>query len=304
MSEKKTMKRVFFIADESGAKGYSSSQERVPGELGVMAGYFIPENRLDLLKQDFEVIRSKFFSTSKVHITDLTPSEQHEMRQEFFEYFLSHGMYWVYEAAYVQGYAENARRLNEMTKEAHQARRSDVSMSWSPSTEMLHGALFQGVFGKAVAFSLERVGVPVQIDVITDRTDNKILKIFNQKASELLLVGADSTHEVTGFDQVEKQVVKGKISMSILDPENLLGDFSQVGFSIVCEDSALTLAADVLANSVYYQLNQLQIKSPGVALNKAQTISEHALKGLLYGGTEVDGIDISDTFYRHPMTGH
>ena len=295
------MTRVFFITDESGAKGYSSTQESKPGELGVMAGYLIPESCLGSLKQDFEGIRSKFFSTGKVHITDLSSSQQHEMRQEFFEYFLSRKVYWVYEATYVQGYADNARHLNELTKGAHQARRSDVAMSWRPTYEMLHGALFQGAFGKAVAFAIDMVSVPVQVDVITDRTDGAILNIFNEKASELLSMGADSTREATGFDRVAKQVVRGEVSMKVLDPENILGDFSQVGFSIVCEDSALTLAADVLANSVYYYLSRHQKEIPGGSLNRKSSISKHPLKDFLYGGSEDDGFDISDVLYRHPM---
>ncbi|MDO8291015.1 MAG: hypothetical protein Q7T44_17510 [Parvibaculum sp.] len=295
------MKKIIFIADESGAKGYSSTQENQPGELGVMAGYLIPESCLDSVKQDFDCIRSKFFSAGKVHITDLTASQQNEMRKEFFEYFLERKIFWVYEATYVQGYAESALRLNELTKGAHQARRSEVSMSWREKHEMLHGTLFQGAFGKAVAFCMDMADVPFQIDVITDRTDDPILKLFHEKASELLSVGEDSTHEATGFDRASKEVVRGKISISVGDPDNLLGDFSQVSFTIVCDDSALTLAADVLANSVNYHLNQLQEESPGIALNRTRSMSEHPLQSLLYGGAEDDGIDISDALYRHPM---
>ncbi len=301
MRDVEKMNKVFFIADESGAKGYSNIQEREPGELGVMAGYLIPENCLDSVKRDFDSIRSKFFTAGKVHITDLTPSQQHEMRQEFYAYFLNRNIFWVYEATYVQGYADHARRLNELTKEAHQARRSDVAMSWRETHDMLHGDLFQGAFGKAVAFSMDRVGVPVQVNVITDRTDVSILNIFEEKASELLSVGEDSTHKATGFDRVAKQVVTGNISMNVLDPGNLLGDFSQVSFTIVCDDSSLTLAADVLANSVYYQLKKLQDKSFGTALNKTRSMAEHPLQCLLYGGAADDGIDITDAIYRHPI---
>lgn len=294
------MHKVYFIADESGAKGYSSIEEREPGEHGVMAGYLVPENALSSVKQNLERIRERFLSSEKVHITDLDASAQQEMRQEIFSYFLDRRIPWLYEAIYVQGFAESARQLNDLTKQAHQSRRSDVAMSWRELHQMLHAALFQGAFGKAVAFGMDVLGVPVQVDVITDRTDDAILKLFHEKAVELLTVGEDSTHEVTGFDRVAKEVVRGAISTGIKDPGDLLGDFSQVKFSIACEDSSLTLAADVLANSAHYYLKKLQDKSPGAGLNKVRSLAEHPLVDLLYGGAEDDGYDVSDAIYRHP----
>lgn len=294
------MNKIFLVADESGAKGYSTTQEREPGELGIMAGYMLPEDALEAVKQDFESIRTKFFTPGKMHITDLTAPQQQEMRQEFFDYFLSRRIFWVYEATYVQGFADNARRLNEVTKEAHDARRSDVAMSWRETHDMLHGAIFQGAFSKAVAFGMDVVGVPIQLEVITDRTDAPILKLFGEKAAEYLSVGENLVHEATGFDRTTRAIVRGEVSTTVLDPNNVLGDFSQVGFTIACDDSALTLAADVLANSAYYYLNQLQEKSPGAALNSSESMSEHPLSSLLYGGAEDDAVDISDALYRHP----
>jgi hypothetical protein len=199
----------------------------------------------------------------------------------------------------VQGYAESAHYLNELSMVAKQARRSDVTLSWRERHEMMHGVLFQGAFGKAVAFCLDKIDVPLQIEVITDRTDAPILKLFHEKASELLSVGEGSTHKATGFDRVAKEVVSGQIAINVDDPDNLLGDFSHVSFTIVCDDSGLTLAADVLANSVNYHLNLLQEKTPGIALNRSRSISEHPLQSLLYGCSEDDGIDISDALFRY-----
>ena len=92
------MAKVVFVLDESGAKGYSDNTESELGELGVMAGYLIPSDCLDSVRNDLEAIRSNFFTEGKVHITDLIPHQQEELRNRIFTYFIQRNIKWVYEA--------------------------------------------------------------------------------------------------------------------------------------------------------------------------------------------------------------
>ena len=150
----------------------------------------------------------------------------------------------------VQGYFENANFQNQLTKNIHESRRSNIAISWKEKHELLHAELFQGAFGKAVAFCLDHAGPQVMLDVITDRTDASIINQFQREADDLLSVGKQKTYEITGFDKEAEQVVRGSISTQITSNIDALGDFSGITYSIACEDSSLTLAADVLVNSV------------------------------------------------------
>lgn len=295
------MRKINFILDESGAKGYSNNIESIPGELGVIAGYLIPSNCLDFVRIELNTIRSKFFSDGKVHITDLLPQQQEELRKSIFDYFIQRNIYWVYEAVYVQGYFENSDYLNQLTKKAHESSRSYTQISWKKKNELLHAELFQGAFGKAVAFCLDHVGNQIELNVITDRTDPSIIKQFQHKANNFLAVGKEKTHETTGFNKDTKQVARGSISTSITSGIEVLGDFSGVSYSIICEDSSLTLAADVLVNSVNYHLKSLQDQNTGIALNVEAAIANHPLSKLVYGvWNNEEGNYFSDAIFMHP----
>ncbi|MBI5187413.1 MAG: hypothetical protein HZA01_17030 [Nitrospinae bacterium] len=294
------MNQVIFVMDESGAKGYSDNIESTPGELGVMAGYLIPIDCLSLVKSELDAIRSNFFSEGKIHITDLLP-QQEELRKNIFDYFLQRKIYWVYEAAYVQGYFENADFLNQLNKKAHDSRRSNIQVSWKETKELLHSELFQGAFGKALAFCLDYVGRPFELRVITDRTDNSIIKKFQSEADALLSVGKEKIHETTGFNKKTKQIVRGSIATKVSADTDAIGDFSGITYSIACEDSSLTLAADVLVNSAHYHLKLLQSESTGVALNVASSISNHQLSSLVYGAWDnTEGNYFADAIFMHP----
>ena len=184
------MNQVIFVVDESGAKGYSTNTENEPGDLGVMAGYLIPKNCLSLVKSELDIIRSNFTEEGKIHITDLSPRQQGELRNIIFNYF------------------------NIETKE----------------------------------------------------------------------------------------FVKGNIAINISSDIDSFEDFAEISYSIACEDSSLTLAADVLVNSVHHHLKSLQSKIAGAALNTAYSITNHQLSSLVYGVLEnSEGNDFSDAMFTHPI---
>ena len=296
------MNQVIFVVDESGAKGYSTNTENEPGDLGVMAGYLIPKNCLSLVKSELDIIRSNFTEEGKIHITDLSPRQQGELRNIIFNYFIQRKIHWVYEAIYVQGYFENAESLNQLAKKAYDSRRSNIKIEWKEIKDSLHSELFQGAFGKALAFCIDQAGSPLELSVITDRTDESIIKKFKSAADTILSIGKEKIYEAKGFNIETKEVVKGNIAINISSDIDSFEDFAEISYSIACEDSSLTLAADVLVNSVHHHLKSLQSKIAGAALNTAYSITNHQLSSLVYGVLEnSEGNDFSDAMFTHPI---
>jgi hypothetical protein len=267
----------------------------------VIAGYLIPGNYLEKIKSDLDAVRLQYFGNGKIHITDLRPEQQESLRNEIFRYFKQSRIYWVYEATYVQGFFEHANHIEEISQKAKETKRSKVKISGNKNPDMLHVELFQGAFGKALAFCMDRGLSSFELEIITDKTDKEILEKFKRAADELLNVGQEKCHVVTGFDPDTKQVVKGSITTKITCDHEELGDFSGINYSIRCEDSSLTLAADVLSNSVNYHLKTHQKNNTGIILNKSLAISGHPLDSLVYGTWDDPESNYSpDAAFMHP----
>lgn len=295
------MSTVYFVMDESGAKGYAKNKEAIPGELGVMAGYFVPGELLDLIRSELESIRSRFLEGGKLHITDLSAEKQEELRAHIFYYFSIRKMFWTYEAMYVEGLHQYASAEAQRHENIMKQRRSPILLSGNQKQMLLHAELFQGVFGKGVAFCHDMVGKEFAIKVITDRVDNSLLEVFNRKAYELLNVGSKREFKVTGFDPEAKKVIKRSFTMETNFIAGVIEDYSGIEFSISCEDSSLTLAADVLANSVHYHLKSKQKDNVGCSLNAVDAIAGHPLDGIVFGAwPESDTNYISDAIFMHP----
>lgn len=294
------MNEMLLVLDESGAKGYSDNQEVHPGEFGVMAGFLVPASILNTVRASLETIRDRFATDGKLHITDLTSQQQGALRQAIYDYLQEAKLRWVYEAIYVQGYHEQKAIKNAMIGQAHAARRSLVKMSFRENVEMLHAELFGGVFGKALAYCVDEVGGPCQLTVVTDRTDESILKKFSEAATSLM--GVADTHVLagTGFDTTSQQVVHGTVTTTVHDPHGLLGDFSGISHTIKCEDSALTLAADVLVNGLHHHLKKRPGTATGEPLHGEAAVAGHPLQGLVYGTSNGTGFDFGDAIFRHP----
>jgi len=179
-------------------------------------------------------------------------------------------------------------------------RRSNIKLSGNERLASLHQELFLGAFGKGVAFCIDHLGNEVSIDVITDRVDGSVLKSFDEAAQRLLNVGSRKETRVSGFDPDSKTVVRGLVTTGM----DQLGDFTGVEYNISQSTSVLTLAADVVANSVHHHLKSLQACKPGCALNTVDAIARHPLAKSVYGVTTEASVmpQVADTIFRHPMS--
>ena len=298
------MRSVTFVVDESGAKGFSDNREAVVGELGVIAGLLIPTECVSQVEANISAMLSGLSSTGKIHITDLGPDAQQKVRESLFSYLLSVRAGWVYEAMYVEGLHSHQQLVSDMGAVAKTQRRSNIRLSGNERLASLHQELFLGAFGKGVAFCMDHLGNEVSIDVITDRVDGSVLKSFDEAAQRLLNVGGRKDTWVSGFDLDSKTVVRGFVTTEISVGVDQLGDFTGIKYNISESTSVLTLAADVVANSVHHHLKSLQAKKPGCALNTVDAIAGHPLANIVYGVTMGASAmpQVADTIFRHPMS--
>lgn len=296
------MTDLLLAIDESGAKGYSDQVERSPGEAGVMAGFVLPAREVNRVRTELERVQKGFLTNGKPHITDLSRAEQERLRTDIFDYFQQTGICWFFEAVYVQGFHENAKSINKMIEDGRKKRRSPIKVSHIRYKESLHSELFLGIFGKAVAFGFEVLRKQkFHIEVLSDQVDKKLLKMFEAEGQKLLSIGKPTRREVTGFDPAENKVVRGEIRTEIKANAEVIGDYSEITFTIGCETSSLTIAADVLSNSVYHHLKKTQENKVGKPLNTKDAITGHPLANLVFGAWESKETNyIADAIFMHP----
>jgi hypothetical protein len=296
------MRTIYFICDESGAKGYADKEEKFLGETGVMAGFVIPSENIDEVRLDLDVIRKKYISAGKLHITEIPPDNQEKLRNEIFKYFIKRQIPCLYEAIHSQGFHEYSKSVKEIKKQAKNLRKSKIKISSSHTKYLLHEQLFQGAFGKAVAFCLDYIDENIELNVITDTIDESIRKIFTKTAHKLLNFETTlKSRKVTGFDPEKEVKVEGVICTNIEDPAGLLGNFSGMSFSIKSEDSSLTLAADIIANSLHYHFRQREDENIVNSLNTNAAINGHPLEQLIYGTwNQSEQNYYADAVFMHP----
>ncbi|MDD3465533.1 MAG: hypothetical protein PHE67_00170 [Campylobacterales bacterium] len=296
------MTEIYMVIDESGAKGYSDNQEKEPGELGVAAGFLVPKEYLQLFKLELERIRSGFEHNGKFHITDLTPEQQTSLREQIYELFIEKKIYCVYEAIYVQGFYDHFKRNDELIKTSLEGLESKIATSNNPKYESLHKWLLSDVITKGMAFCEDmNIKKPFLLNIITDNLDKSIREDAEKVVAGFLGITDKKEYRVSGYDRENKQVVERHFSTQIKASADAIGDFTGIEFNVSSEDSALTMAADVIANGLYRHLKEKQKDTLGAALHSKEIVSSHPLKDILYNIIVASDMpDMVDSFFRYP----
>lgn len=296
------MENVFLIIDESGAKGYSDKQEQSQGEFGLMVGYLVPEDDIKRVKLELNFIKQKYIHDGKLHITDLESSKQKELRIEIFNYFSQIKICFVYEAIYTQGYFSHHKSFEELGTEHTKQIKPSIKWSTNKEKKLLHSDLFLGVFMKALSFCKDYQKMEaVKLHVISDTLDKPIKQNFEKIIDKNLNIGKKNTKIVKGFDTKKKEVVQYQTSFEITEGLEIFENFSNVEYEIMCENSSLTLAADVLVNSLYRYLNKSEYKSKKSPLNTYEAVRNFPLRDLIYALYEhKDKSYIMDAIFSHP----
>lgn len=294
------MKKVFLIIDESGAKGYADNKEQYAGEIGVMAGYIFGEEQLDTIQCSLDAIQNNYISDGKMHITNLSPEDQLSLRHEIFNFLLKSKTPCLYEAIHSEGFHKEFQSETYRIAKIKESQKSKIRTSNHAEKWLLHEELFQGIFGKALAWCIDNIGDEFKLAIITDRIDDTLKKRFIIMADEFLNLTKPTFLKTKGYDLDKKEKLTGSITTSIKNADDLLGDLSKATYSINHENSSLTLAADVIANSIYHHFETRPNEDRFKDLHNKEGLSGHKLEGLFYGFSSLGSNDFSDTIFKHP----
>lgn len=298
------MQTVYFIVDESGAKGFASNTEAELGELGIAAGYFVREQRLSRVRDDFNAILSECAGghEGKSHVVDFTPQQQSSVRQAVFDYLLERDMYCCYEAIYVQGFHEAAVRANSIPRPDVKRPQHVHYSEPKPENPRLITEIFRSLIGKAMAYAVETYGREVTLKVIVDTTDASILNEYREGVMEILNVFKTKEIHRVGWDSLSKTKIVHEAVMRTRSSDSKMERlFSQVQVDFACEDSGLTFAADVLVGSLRHHLMKKEkLDGPG-KLNSKDAIAGHVLEHQMYGASDLPSEQsLLDAMYWHP----
>ena len=305
-----TSANVIFAIDESGAKGYADQIESYPGEIGVYAGMLVKQEDDTKIRPVFQDIVNRYKTdTGKLHIAELEPDRQENLRKEVFAAVLELNLPCFWYAIHVQGLhdwymkGKKLRNISEVARETSRQTRIKPSNIHEQPLSM-HKELFQGLYGHLIAF-LEEQGIrETSVEIRSDHIDKSTLKNFNIIADEFL---SDTPYrrEHTGWDTEKEKVVKGYIQIDHEIPAML-----DINLSVNCltiktvdEGSGYIVAADVIANSLYYLFKsrgQSELYKP---LNEPAAIKYHPLADNLWPFQQKFNDDlIGDRLYRHPKS--
>jgi hypothetical protein len=267
-----------------------------------MAGILVDPTLIESMRNQLRVIRDKFLSIEKTHITDLDSHDQEKLRNEIYDCIKSNQIICLYEAVFVQGFHESFKCFKKSLENSKAKNRSSVKISSPRIKELLHAHLFEGIFSKALAYCLDKgYGNEFRIQVITDNIDRSIADQFREKATEILNVHEPYVNHSTGFDTESKELVHGNVTSEIHNADNLIDDLSKVELSIDIEDSELTLCADVIANSLHYHFKNRSSSGDLSDLNVESALDGYCLNQLFYGLWDANyGAWFSDAIFSHP----
>ncbi|MDA3907228.1 MAG: hypothetical protein PF484_14240 [Bacteroidales bacterium] len=160
------MPKVYFICDESGAKGYADKKEKYIGETGVMAGYIIHSDEIDEFRSELDTIIQRYITEGKLHITDLVPENQESLRNDIFTYLIKKQVPCLYEAIHSEGFHQYDERVKELMEKVEFEKKSNIKIPSSHNKDLLHKNLFQSSFGKAIAFCIDNIDEKIDLTVL------------------------------------------------------------------------------------------------------------------------------------------
>lgn len=301
--------RVYFYCDESGAKGYADQLEKYPGEVGVFAGFLVPEQQHAELSSKLNVIAKRFTpEQGKLHIADLPEEQKGALRQALFDEIRSAHIPCFWYAIHVAGfnayYTQQAERIRDHRAQVEAQRTSPARVKMGSVREdlpSLHVKLFGGLHSHVVAFLLEREARDVDLLIRTDHVDEPLANEFETEALSLL----DTEPEVikaTGFDTVEKKVVNGQLTLSVQYPEDMHipSVISNMSLTAIGETEGLILAADVLANSLNYHFKSRTEDELYAPLNTPEAVASHPLYEYLDAFYSWSSDLVGDGLFAHP----
>ncbi|MCR3946178.1 MULTISPECIES: hypothetical protein [Aeromonas] len=262
------MDNMILVLDESGAKGYATNDEKYDGEVGVMAGYVYTEEEILDIKRMFSQFITPFYNTinGKFHITDLEITDQETLRNNIFFAFKRTKLQWFYQAIYSKGF--------------HQSEFMAGRGGLQDNKKSLHEELFEKMLITSLCMVHSLGKHNLKLVVKTDNVDSGTLKKFNKTAEFIRHIFLQNEREIFRYvrngDKYEKEIAYLSVKCDSAPK------FDELIIEVECDSSPLTVAADILANSVHYHLRERQKINLGTSLNNKTAIDKHPLVDLAF----------------------
>lgn len=174
----------------------------------------------------------------------------------------------------------------------------------------MHAKLFLGVFAKALSnLQLLKINTNIKISVISDTLNKGEVKLFQKEVRDIINIfsGKDIERDLTSYDKKNNKLIKAH-SVSKIQESSFEDDlFNGIDIEISHEQSALTLLADILANSAFYTLSKYLQDTKGYSdLNTKAAIKDHPISRLVLGVSDHENEhslpDFFDMLYRKRST--
>ncbi|HCE4735512.1 TPA: hypothetical protein NGU80_004705 [Vibrio parahaemolyticus] len=262
------MDNMVLVLDESGAKGYAKNDEKFDGEVGVMAGYLYTEQEIADIERMFGQFTSPFSKSTdgKFHVTDLDELDQKKLRDAIFFAIRKTKMQWFYKAIYSKGF--------------HQSEFKEGRGGQQDNKKLLHVELFENMLIMSLCMAHSVGKKNLKFLVKTDNIDSGTLKKFESAASFIRDIFLQNEREIFRYVNDNGKYQKEIAHTSITSDS--IPKFDNISIEIECELSPLTVAADILANSVNYYLRKKQKDSLGISLNNREVIKAHPVSDLAF----------------------
>lgn len=242
--------KVHYYFDESGEKGFVSP-DCDPVRFGLIAGIAIPSRNMPQIQSKLNALFSKIDMQDfdKMHATEIFANGKNaETRNQLFDLIVKEEeLLIICEAAYPKGVANDSEALQEII-ESHKPRDPRVKVSKRNQKKRLYNILLEGIIVKLDEMC--RIENSTDLIMITDRIDEGIWK--EAKAVLEYLSALEHIQIVTGFDPELNKVLKGAIKTKVEGIDISVKHIKSI--QIEKNSSSLTLASDIVCNSIYHFL--------------------------------------------------
>jgi hypothetical protein len=282
-----------FYFDESGEKGFVADNYD-PHEFGLVAGIALPAAEVAGITAQLDPILSKvqLADGDKLHATDIFKGGANtKVRDEIYTFLLKHpGWVIIYEAVYAAGLF-NRQSHNEELASTVRPLNPAVKLSGNNLRSRIYTELMEGIFIKLDEWCVNQGNSHIRL--VTDRIDQGIAAEL--AALKAYLEEREHTHTVTGFDTRTKTVVSGTVTSCISNFDNRVKYLKRI--EVETAPSTMTVVADLIANSLQYQLRMKIAANSDLRLHSHAALEGYPLADRV---AFIDDGYLMDTLYAPP----
>jgi hypothetical protein len=269
------MEEVHYYFDESGEKGFVREGFSV-GDIGLIAGIALPSRCVPEFESSISKILSNLntLDVKKIHATELFSDEKNiKVRDELLEY-LSKKDEWllIYEAVYPLGIYQSKKMESEIFNK-HKPVNPRVKISKNPQKSRIYNSFLEGIIIKLDEMC--KTEKSPNLVMVSDHIDQGLHK----EALEALgyLKKKEHRKTVTGFDTVTNKVASRDILSKV---EGIDISVKHIDTIIIdSTESPLTITADIIANTLYRNINNvIKTTNKTVRLHSEKALEGYVLK--------------------------